>query len=190
MNPAELTRTTKETDISVSLNLTGGDVEINTGIGFFDHMLTALAVHSGMGLTLCCKGDLQVDGHHTVEDCGIVLGQALGLALGDKTGIARYGTAQVPMDEALAQAAVDVSGRSFLVFRAQFSQAKAGEFELCLCEEFFRAFAMNAGITLHLMLFYGSNGHHEAEVLFKAAAHALRRAVQPKAGVLSTKGTI
>jgi len=183
-------RKTNETDIKVILNLTGGDVEINTGIGFFDHMLTALAVHGGMGLKLTCKGDLHVDAHHTVEDCGIALGQVLAQALGDKTGIARYGTAQVPMDEALAQAAVDVSGRPFLVFRAQFSQAKAGVFELCLCEEFFRAFAMHAGITLHLMLLYGSNGHHEAEAIFKAAAHALRRAVQPKPGILSTKGTI
>ena len=183
-------RTTKETDIQVTLSITGGDVEISTGIGFFDHMLTALAVHSGIGLRLTCKGDLEVDAHHTVEDCGIVLGQALAQALGDKTGVARYGTAQVPMDEALAQTAIDISGRPFLVFRAQFSQAKAGAFDLCLCEEFFRAFAMNAGITLHLTLFYGSNGHHEAEALFKSAGHALRQALQPRAGVLSTKGVI
>ena len=183
-------RTTKETDIEVLLDLGGGDVEVKTGVGFFDHMLTALAVHAGLGLRLICQGDLEVDAHHTVEDCGIVLGQALAQALGDKTGITRYGTAQVPMDEALAQAAVDVSGRPFLVFRVQFSQAKAGDFELCLCEEFFRAFAVHAGVTLHLLLFYGSNGHHEAEALFKAAAHALRRAIQPKAGVLSTKGVI
>jgi len=190
MRTATITRTTKETDITASLNLDGGAVHIETGIGFFDHMLTALAVHGGMGLELTCKGDLHVDGHHTVEDCGIVLGKALGQALGDKLGLARYGHAVIPMDEALAEAAVDVSGRAFLVFGAQFSQEMAGDFPLCLCEEFWRAVAANAGITLHLQLKYGANGHHEAEALFKAAAHALRAAVASKPGVLTTKGSI
>ena len=190
MHSANITRKTKETDIVLALNLDGGSVLIDSGVGFFDHMLTALAVHAGWGLTLKCMGDLQVDAHHTVEDCGIALGQALAKALGDKTGVARYGSAAIPMDEALAEAYADISGRAFLVFRAQFSQARTGEFELCLCEEFWRAFAMNAGITLHLILQYGANGHHEAEALFKAAAHALRRAVRPKEGVLSTKGSI
>jgi len=185
-----ITRKTKETDITAALDLQGGDVAITTGVGFFDHMLTALAVHAGWGLTLTCVGDLEVDAHHTVEDCGIVLGKALAQQLGDKTGIARFGAAEIPMDEALAAATVDVSGRAYLVFNAAFSQATTGEFDLCLCEEFFRALVHNAGITLHLNLRYGANAHHEAEALFKAAAHALRKALQPKAGVLSTKGTI
>jgi len=185
-----ITRKTNETDITAALILSGGPVEIHTGIGFFDHMLTALAVHAGFGLALRCKGDLEVDAHHTAEDCGIVLGQALAQALGDKTGIMRYGSAAIPMDEALAEAHVDVSGRPFLAFRAAFSQAQAGEFELCLCEEFFRAFAFNAGITLHVELKYGANGHHEAEAIFKAVAHALRKALVPKEGILSTKGSI
>ena len=190
MRTATITRKTKETDISVELCLDGGVVEIATGVGFFDHMLTALAVHAGWGLTLRCKGDLEVDAHHTVEDCGIALGQALGLALGDKTGVARFGSAAIPMDEALAEACADISGRAFLAFTAQFSQNQAGELPLCLCEEFWRAFAVNAGITLHMILRYGANGHHEAEALFKAAAHALRRAASPRAGTLSTKGSI
>jgi len=165
-------------------------VHIETGVGFFDHMLTALAVHGGFGLELTCKGDLHVDAHHTVEDCGIALGQALAKALGDKTGVARYGSAVIPMDEALAEAAVDISGRAFLVLEAQFSQELAGDFPLCLCEEFWRAVAVNAGLTLHLCLRYGANGHHEAEALFKAAAHALRVAVAPQKGVLTTKGSL
>jgi imidazoleglycerol-phosphate dehydratase len=190
MRTVTVTRKTKETDISVTLDLGGGAVEIATGVGFFDHMLTALAVHAGFGLALACKGDLEVDAHHTAEDCGIALGQALAKAMGDKTGVARYGSAAIPMDEALAQAHADVSGRPFLVFQAAFSQAQAGEFPLCLCEEFWRALAVHAGITLHLRLDYGANGHHEAEALFKAAAHALRRALAPQEGVLSTKGSI
>jgi len=190
MRTATITRTTKETDISVQLSLDGGSVEIATGVGFFDHMLTALAVHAGWGLKLSCKGDLEVDAHHTVEDCGIALGQALGQALGNKTGVARFGSAAIPMDEALAEAHADISGRAFLVLTAKFSQAMAGEFPLCLCEEFFRALAVNAGITLHMILRCGANGHHEAEALFKAAAHALRRAIRAKEGTLSTKGSI
>ena len=183
-------RKTKETDITASLALTGGPVKISTGIGFFDHMLTALAVHAGFGLDLTCKGDIQVDAHHTVEDCGIVLGQALAQAMGDKTGVARYGSAAIPMDEALAAAHADLSGRPFLVFDAAFSQTKTGEFDLCLVEEFMRAFAFNAGITLHVRLHYGANGHHEAEAVFKAVAHALRKALEPREGLLSTKGSI
>jgi len=185
-----ITRKTKETDITAELNLQGGLVEITTGVGFFDHMLTALATHADFGLRLNCVGDLEVDAHHTVEDCGIVLGQALAEVLGDKTGVARFGSAAIPMDEALAEAHVDISGRAFLRFEVAFSQARAGAFELCLCEEFWRAFAHNAGITLHLNLRYGANGHHEVEALFKAAAHALRHALEPKNGVLSTKGSI
>ncbi len=190
MRTAYITRETKETEISAELRLDGGPVLIDSGIGFFDHMLTALAVHAGWGLTLTCKGDLQVDAHHSVEDCGIVLGQALAKALDDKSGLTRYGSALIPMDEALAQVVADISGRAFLVFRAQFSQAQAGAFQLCLCEEFWRAFAVNAGITLHMQLCYGANGHHEAEALFKAAAHALRIAATPKQGTLTTKGKI
>ncbi|MDR2525043.1 MAG: imidazoleglycerol-phosphate dehydratase HisB [Oscillospiraceae bacterium] len=190
MRNASVARKTKETDIEAMLKLDGGAVEIETGVGFFDHMLHAMAAHAGWGLRLRCAGDLAVDDHHSVEDCGIVLGQALGQALGDKGGLARFGQASIPMDESLATAAVDVSGRAFLVFDAHFSQAYAGLFQLCLCEEFFRAFAVNAGITLHLRLVYGANGHHEAESLFKAAAHSLRRALQPLEGTLSTKGSL
>lgn len=185
-----INRKTKETDITAALELRGGAVEISTGVGFFDHMLTALAHHSGIGLKLQCAGDLHVDAHHTVEDCGIVLGQALAKALGDKTGVARFGSAAIPMDEALAEAHVDVSGRPFLVMQAKFSQSRAGEFELCLCKEFLRSFAFHAGITLHVTLCYGANAHHEAEAMFKAVAHALRRAIAPRKGVLSTKGSI
>ncbi|MDR2752924.1 MAG: imidazoleglycerol-phosphate dehydratase HisB [Oscillospiraceae bacterium] len=185
-----VTRQTKETNITAALSLAGGPANVATGVGFFDHMLTALATHAGWGLALTCAGDLHVDDHHTVEDCGIVLGQALAQALGNKSGIARFGSAAIPMDEALAAAHVDISGRPFLVFQAQFSQANAGAFQLCLVEEFLRAFAANAGITLHIRLHYGANGHHEAEAIFKAAAHALRKALLPQAGLLSTKGCI
>ncbi len=195
MNPvrcAEVTRTTKETDISLSLCLDGGETDVMTGIGFFDHMLTAFSVHGGFGLSIRAEGDLLVDGHHTVEDTGIVLGQAFGRALGDKSGIARFGSFFVPMDESLCFASVDVSGRPFLVFDDTFPQEKVGDFDSCLAVEFFRAFAMNAGITLHLKVLYGANTHHMIEGLFKAAAHALRLAVQLDGGegVLSTKGVL
>ena len=190
MRTACVKRTTRETDVSVSLSLDGGPVSISTGIGFFDHMLTAFAVHGGFGLQAAVKGDLQVGGHHTVEDTGIVLGKAFGEALGDKSNIARFGSFYVPMDESLAFAAVDVSGRPFLRFQAAFSQERCGEYDLCLTEEFFRALAVNAGITLHLRLEYGANGHHEAEALYKAAAHAMRLAVFEKKGLLSTKGVL
>lgn len=191
MRDATVTRKTKETDITVTLALDGGEVSVNTGIGFFDHMLTALGVHAGFGLCVKAKGDLEVDAHHTVEDVGIVVGQALREALGDRGGIARYGSFYVPMDEALGFASVDISGRPFLVFRADFREERVGEFDTCLCEEFFRALAVNAGITLHLNSPYGANAHHVIEALFKAAAHALKAAsAQTDGGVLSTKGVL
>lgn len=191
MRIAQLQRKTNETDITINLNLDGGEVDINTGIGFFDHMLTALAVHGGFGLKISAKGDLQVDGHHTVEDVGIVLGTAFAKALGDKGGIARFGNMSIPMDEALSSVVLDISGRPFLVFCASFEQEKVGDFDSCLCEEFFRAFAFNAGITLHANVLYGTNTHHQIESLFKALAHALKMAVvQIDGGVLSTKGTL
>ncbi len=191
MRAAEITRKTKETDITVRLDLDGGNADISTGIGFFDHMLTAFAVHGGMGLTVKAVGDLQVDGHHTVEDVGIVLGKAFREALGDMKGIARYGTAFIPMDEALGFASIDISGRPFLVFNAEFSDDKIGDFDACLAEEFFRAFAFNAGVTLHLKCEYGKNGHHIAEAIFKAAAHAIKEAKTVSGNeILSTKGVL
>lgn len=184
-------RKTKETEISLSLCLDGGDVSVSTGIGFFDHMLTAFAVHGGFGLSVEAQGDLLVDCHHTVEDVGIVLGKAFSEALGDKSGIARYGSFYIPMDESLAFASVDVSGRPFLVFQASFPQERVGDFDTCMTEEFFRAFAVNAGITLHARVEYGANSHHEIEALFKAVAHAMQLAVaQTQGGVLSTKGVL
>lgn len=191
MRTAQLQRKTKETDISLSLCLDGGEVDINTGIGFFDHMLTAFAMHGGFGLKIDAKGDLQVDAHHTVEDVGIVLGTAFSKALGDKSGIARYGNMLIPMDESLGSVIVDISGRPFSVFSASFEQEKVGDFDSCLCEEFFRAFAFNAGITLHSGALYGNNAHHQIEALFKALAHALKAAVkQIDVKVLSTKGSL
>lgn len=191
MRKAEITRKTKETVISASLNLDGGEVKIKTGIGFLDHMLTALGVHGGFGLTLAAKGDLEVDGHHTAEDVGIVLGKAFGEALGDKGGIVRYGSAFIPMDEALGFCAVDISGRPFLVFNAEFTNEKIGELDTCLIEEFMRAFAFNAGITLHLRCEYGKNDHHKAEALFKALAYALKAATRQNSGeIVSTKGVL
>lgn len=191
MRIADITRKTKETVISASLNLDGGEVKINTGIGFLDHMLTALGVHGGFGLTLAAKGDLEVDGHHTAEDVGIVLGKAFGEALGDKGGIVRYGSAFIPMDEALGFCAVDISGRPFLVFNAEFTNEKIGELDTCLIEEFMRAFAFNAGITLHLRCEYGKNDHHKAEALFKALAYALKAATRQNSGeIVSTKGVL
>lgn len=186
-------RKTKETDISVQVKLDGKGVsEIGTGIGFFDHMLTALSKHSGISMDIKCKGDLYVDGHHTVEDTGIVLGQALAQALGDKSGIARYGSAYIPMDEALSFCSLDISNRPFLVFMGEFTNQMIGDFDACLTEEFFRAFAFNAGITLHLNMLYGINDHHKCEALFKAVAHALKAAVKPleNGETLSTKGTL
>ncbi len=189
---ANITRKTKETDITALLMLDGGEVKINTGIGFLDHMLTALAVHGGFGLLLDAKGDLHVDGHHTAEDVGIVLGKAFCEALGDKSGIMRYGSAFIPMDESLGFCAVDISGRPFMVLNAEFKNERVGEFDTCLVEEFMRAFAFNAGITLHLRVEYGSNDHHKIEALFKAMAYALKQATRPNTNgaFVSTKGVL
>ena len=185
----ERRRHTRETDIHLLLDLDGtGHTTIETGIGFFDHMLTALAVHAGWDLTLYCDGDLEVCGHHTVEDCGIVLGDAPHQALGAKTGLARYGEAFIPMDEALARAVVDVSGRPYLVFDADFTAPMIGQLDTQLAEEFFRAFVMHAGITLHIAVLSGHNDHHRVEAIFKSTAHALRKALAKREGILSTKG--
>lgn len=190
MREGSYSRQTRETSIDAAICLDGGNVEVSTGIGFFDHMLEAFAVHGGFGMTVRAMGDWHVDGHHTVEDTGIVLGKALAQALGDKSSIARFGSFFVPMDEALAFAAVDVSGRPFLVLDAAFREERVGEFDTCLTLEFFRALAFNAGITLHMKVEYGSNAHHMIEALFKAAAHAIRLAVTPAQGCLSTKGSL
>lgn len=191
MREAEVKRNSKETEIEINLCLDGGEIDVESGIGFFDHMLTAFAVHGSFGMTVRVKGDLEVDGHHTVEDTGIVLGKAFSQALANKTGIARFASSYIPMDEALAFASVDISGRPFLVFDAAFPQEKVGDFDTCLCEEFFRALAFNAGITLHLSNPYGSNAHHMIEALFKATARALGEASrQTGQGILSTKGVI
>lgn len=192
---ASITRTTSETDITLRLDLDGsGKAEIATGIGFLDHMLTALARHALVDLTVRAKGDLHIDFHHTTEDVGIVLGQALARALGDKRGINRFGHALVPMDEALAEAALDISGRPYLAWNVEFARDKVGEMDTELFEEFFRAFAMNALVTLHITRKAGSNAHHIAEACFKAAARALRMAVaaDPRAGnaIPSTKGAL
>ena len=193
MRTATIERATKETQISVTVELDGkGRADIDTGIGFFDHMLTALSVHSGISMTVKVKGDLQVDCHHTIEDTGIVLGQALGQALGTKSGIVRYGTAYIPMDESLAMASLDLSNRPFLVFNCDFTNQSCGGYDLCMTEEFFRAFAFNAGMTLHINLLYGSNDHHKAEAVYKAVAHALKTAVtlNEDGATLSTKGVL
>ena len=190
---AEITRKTRETDIKIKLDLDkSGEVSIDTGIGFLDHMLTALAVHGGFSLSVKCVGDLNVDGHHTTEDIGIVLGMAFREALGDKSGIMRYGSAFIPMDESLAFCSLDISARPVLVFNAQFTNERVGEFDTCLTEEFMRSFAFNAGITLHLRVEYGSNDHHKIEALFKALAYALKAAVKRNTdgSVVSTKGVL
>ena len=186
-------RKTKETDIKIAVTLDGkGKADIDTGIGFFDHMLTALSVHSGISMTVKVIGDLNVDCHHTIEDTGIALGQALGQALGAKAGIVRYGTAYIPMDESLAMASLDLSNRPFLVFNCEFSNQSCGGYDLCMTEEFFRAFAFNSGMTLHINLLYGSNDHHKAEAVYKAVAHALKTAVSYNSdgSTLSTKGVL
>ena len=193
MRTATVSRNTKETRIQVTVTLDGkGQSDISTGIGFFDHMLTALSRHSGLSMQITCDGDLEVDAHHSVEDTGIVLGQALSQALRDKAGIERYGSAYIPMDEALSFCALDLSNRPYLVFQGGFTNQMIGSYDTCLTEEFFRALAVNAGITLHLNLCYGTNDHHKCEALFKAFAHALKMAVrETKDGtVLSTKGAL
>ena len=186
-------RSTKETQIKIEVALDGkGKADIDTGIGFFDHMLTALSVHSGISMTVIVKGDLEVDCHHTIEDTGIALGQALYQALGTKSGIVRYGTAYIPMDESLAMASLDLSNRPFLVFNCDFTNQSCGGYDLCMTEEFFRAFAFNSGMTLHINLLYGSNDHHKAEAVYKAVAHALKTAVtfNSDGTTLSTKGVL
>jgi len=191
MRTASITRTTKETDISLTLCLDGGEVKISTGIGFFDHMLTALAFYAGWGLELSVKGDLEVDGHHTVEDTGIVLGQALKEALGDRKGIRRFASAFIPMDEALCFTALDFSNRPFLVFDADMPQPMIGDYDSCLTVEFMRAVAMNAGLTLHQKCHYGANAHHITEGLFKSLGLAIKDAVRVEGtGVVSTKGVL
>ncbi|MCX7374425.1 MAG: imidazoleglycerol-phosphate dehydratase HisB [Alphaproteobacteria bacterium] len=192
---AEITRNTAETRIYARINLDGiGAADITTGIGFFDHMLHALARHSMIDIALRAEGDLHIDMHHTTEDVGIVLGQAVRAALAEKRGIRRYGHAVVPMDEALAECALDISGRPFLVWQVPFTAPKVGAMDTELFEEFFRALAMQSGITLHMMLRHGTNTHHVAEACFKAAARALRAAVEPDArlgdAVPSTKGVL
>jgi imidazoleglycerol-phosphate dehydratase len=192
---ASLSRTTSETDIRLTLALDGsGRADIATGVGFLDHMLTALARHALFDLTIAAKGDLEIDDHHTVEDVGIVLGRAIAAAAGEKRGIARFGHALVPMDEALAEAAVDFSGRPFLAWSVAFGRPKLGTFDTELFEEFFRALAINAAITLHVTQRAGTNAHHVAEACFKATARALRMALErdPRAGdaIPSTKGAL
>ena len=192
---AAVRRTTKETDIEVAVNLDGQGVsQVATGIGFFDHMLDLLARHSRIDIAVKAKGDLHIDQQHTTEDVGIALGQAVKQALGDMRGIARYADVHVPMDEALTRVAIDVSGRPFLVFKVKFGRAKIGSFDTELVQEWFQAFAMNCGVTLHVETLYGANDHHIAESCFKGLARALRAAfaIDPRAAgeVPSTKGRL
>jgi len=195
MRKARIVRKTNETDIVVEIDLDGtGRREMATGIGFLDHMLDQLSRHSLIDMRVAAKGDLHIDFHHTAEDVGIALGQAVKQALGDKQGIRRYASADLPMDGTLTRAAVDVSGRPFLVWKVAFTAAKVGEMDTELFREWFQAFAMNAGLTLHVETFYGDNNHHIAESAFKALARALREAVEidPRAAdrIPSTKGTL
>ena len=195
MRTASAKRTTKETAVEVTVNLDGeGRASIATGIGFLDHMLELLARHSRIDLEIKAKGDLHIDQHHTTEDVGIALGQAVRQALGDLKGITRYADVQVPMDEALTRVAIDISGRPFLVFKSEFVRDKVGPFDTELVQEWFQAFAMNAAVTLHVATLYGTNDHHIAESCFKGLARALRAAVaiDPRAAheVPSTKGTL
>ena len=192
---ATITRRTKETQISATVDLDGtGTYEISTGVGFLDHMLEQLARHALIDIKLEAKGDLHIDFHHTTEDTGIVLGQAVAKALGDKQGITRYADVHLAMDEALTRVAIDVSGRPFLVWQVNFSQPKVGEMDTELFREWFQAFAQNAGITLHVATLYGDNNHHIAETCFKGLARALRAAITAdprQAGrVPSTKGML
>jgi imidazoleglycerol-phosphate dehydratase len=192
---AEISRKTRETEIAVSVDIDGaGRSEIATGVGFFDHMLDQLSRHSLIDMKVTAKGDLHIDDHHTVEDCGIAIGQALAKALGDRRGIMRYASIDLAMDETLTRAAIDVSGRPFLVWDVSFSSPKIGTFDTELVREFFQALAQNAGVTLHVANLYGTNNHHIAETCFKAVARVLRAALerdprQPDA-VPSTKGTL
>ena len=190
----EIKRQTAETNISLQLDLDGtGQGKISSGIGFFDHMLNLMTAHGQLDLTLKCQGDLNVDGHHSVEDIGIALGEAFKHAIGDKRGICRYGTFYLPMDESLAFVTLDISGRPFLVYDGGEMASQVGGFDTELTEEFLRAFAMHAGITLHVKILYGTNTHHKIEAIFKALGHALRQAVSldPQVtGIPSTKGML
>jgi imidazoleglycerol-phosphate dehydratase len=195
MRKAAVKRATKETDVAIAIDLDGAGVsDIATGIGFLDHMLDLLARHSRIDITVKAKGDLHIDHHHTTEDVGIALGQAVKQALGEMKGITRYAAVHLPMDEALTRVALDISGRPFLVFRVAFARDKVGAFDTELVQEWFQAFAMNAGVTLHVETLYGTNDHHIAESCFKGLARALRAAVaiDPRAGgeVPSTKGKL
>ena len=195
MRKAEISRKTTETSVMVSINLDGtGSYAVKTGVGFFDHMMEQLARHSLIDIALEAKGDTHIDDHHTVEDSGIALGQAVAKALGERKGIRRYGACDLPMDETLSRCAIDVSGRPFLVFKVNFPHAKIGTFDTELVREWFQAFAMNAGITLHIENAHGANSHHIAEASFKALARALRAAVDidPRQAdrIPSTKGTL
>ena len=194
MRTATITRKTKETDISLTVNLDGtAKADIKTGVGFFDHMLDALCRFAQFDLVLSCQGDLYVDEHHTIEDVGICLGKAIREALGERAGIRRVGSAWMPMDEALAFAAIDVSGRPYLAFTAEFATLRCGGMGTQMAEEFFRALCVNAGLTVHLNVTTGRNDHHKLEALFKAFGLALRDAVRVDGniqGVLSTKGAL
>lgn len=192
---AAISRATRETDIKVSVDLDGtGAFDVSTGVGFFDHMLEQLSRHSLIDIDVKAKGDLHIDDHHTVEDVGIALGQAISKALGDRRGISRYASLDLAMDETLTRAAIDVSGRPFLVWNVAFPSPKIGSFDSELVREFFQALAQNAGITLHVTNHYGANGHHIAETCFKAVARSLRAAIEAdprQAGQIpSTKGTL
>ncbi|KQP53498.1 imidazoleglycerol-phosphate dehydratase HisB [Methylobacterium sp. Leaf106] len=195
MRSASISRRTAETDVHVSIGLDGtGKASISTGVGFFDHMLELFARHGLFDVEAKVTGDLHVDHHHTVEDTGIALGQAFAQALGDKRGIARYADIHLPMDEALTRVSIDISGRPFLVFRTAFKAEKIGQFDTELVREWFQAFAMNAGITLHVETLYGDNAHHIAESCFKGLARALRKAVavdpREEGRIPSTKGSL
>jgi imidazoleglycerol-phosphate dehydratase len=195
MRTAAVKRATKETDIQVTINLDGsGRSEIATGIGFLDHMLDLLARHGRIDIAVEAKGDLHIDQHHTTEDVGIALGQAVKQALGDMKGITRYADVHLPMDEALTRVAIDISGRPFLVFKVSFTRDKVGTFDTELVNEWFQAFAMNAGVTLHVETLYGANDHHIAESCFKGLARAMRAAIaidaRAKDEIPSTKGAL
>ena len=195
MRKASIERRTTETETKVTIDLDGrGTYEVKTGIGFLDHMLEQLARHSLIDITLKAKGDLHIDFHHTAEDSGIAIGQAVAKALGDRKGIRRYASVLLPMDEALTRAAIDVSGRPYLVFKVDFSCPKIGEFDTELVREWFQAFAMHAGVTLHVETLYGDNNHHIAESCFKALARSLREAIEidphQKDRIPSTKGSL
>ncbi|GAA0180803.1 imidazoleglycerol-phosphate dehydratase HisB [Clostridium sediminicola] len=191
---AGISRKTGETDINVNVSLDGtGNYNIDTGIGFFDHMLNLMTKHGLMDIEIKANGDLEVDSHHTIEDVGIALGACIKEALGDKSGIKRYGTSYVPMDETLALVSLDISGRPFLVFDAEFTNDRVGTMDTEMVEEFLRALAFNAGITLHVKIIHGKNNHHKIEGIFKALGRALREAVEKDSrikGVMSTKGSL